>query len=248
MSIIGQLSLILYAAVHTGQSCENVFIEAVKRERPVISQSDMMQLRVLSEAACRSSNPDIIWQIAYQESSFRFDIVRINTQGKEQVLSGQKAHSFLQNLKRSQEKINVDIGVMQINWHWHRQHFDHDPISMLNPEKQVQYIMNHLTPKIVQRCADDWVGCYHHPSNRYRAKSYQKKVLGKSKSLAVNVVQHMQSSLTALAAESKRGLPPIRKEQFYQTLERSLQMNPPEDLELATIGQLLAEMENTVNY
>ncbi|MFW7381026.1 MAG: hypothetical protein ACOH5I_19580 [Oligoflexus sp.] len=119
-------------------------------------------------------------------------------------------------------------------------------IAMLDPKNQVEYIIKHLSSNMVQRCADRWVGCYHHPSNADRAQAYQKKVLDKSKILTVNILNHMKEKLSSLSIEVASTLPQIQKEEFYQTWQRSIQMNPPEDLEYALLD--FFTMDRTRDY
>src|SRR4051812_32242713 len=74
------LSVILYAAAHAGQNCETVFQQTAAKVNPeVISESERPYLEELAAAACQTTNPDIIWQIVNQESSFRFVIARDNS-------------------------------------------------------------------------------------------------------------------------------------------------------------------------
>jgi len=243
MSIIATLSLILYAAAHTGQTCETVFVESARRLKGVISSSDEKQLEVLSRAACATSNPDIIWQIAYQESSFRTDIISINENGASRVLKGEEAYAYLRDLKTSQKRSNVDIGVMQINWRWHGHKFNFDPIEMMKPERQVEYILEEISPYTVSRCAKDWVGCYHNPSNANLAQGYQRKVLLKTKELASSLLYHIQDSLASMELERRKTLPVIQKKQFYEVWNRAIKMKPPEDLELALYERNLLHID-----
>lgn len=243
MTTLSTLSLILYAAFHTGQSCETVFRESVQRIRPISSETSQMHLQTLSEAACKTSNPDIIWKLAYQESSFRFDIIRINIDDEHKIMTGKKAHEYLENLKQTQEKFNIDIGVMQINWRWHGHRFNYDPTAMIQPERQVRYIMEQLSPSMVKRCAEAWVGCYHHPSDRHRAERYQKMVLDKTEHLATSLLNYMEESFVEMDTDKKRLLPPFRKKDFKQVLQRSLKMLPPEELNISLFEHVLTHFD-----
>ena len=73
------MSLILYTAYQTMQPCALVFQETAKAANPKTDFSaDQVLLEEFAKAACETSNPDMLWQLAQQESGFRFNIVRLN--------------------------------------------------------------------------------------------------------------------------------------------------------------------------
>ncbi|MDQ3230374.1 MAG: hypothetical protein M3Q07_01025, partial [Pseudobdellovibrionaceae bacterium] len=159
------LSVILYAAAHAGQNCETVFQETAAKVNPnVMTNGERPYLEELASAACQTTNPDIIWQIVNQESSFRFVIARDNSEEGGRVYRGAAAINFLKDLRRksprSKEKAaSVDIGAMQFNWAWHQDSFGRDPLRMLSPAAQVEYLLEKFGEHIYQRCSSKWVGC-----------------------------------------------------------------------------------------
>ncbi len=76
----------------------------------------------------------------------------------------------------AQGKRSIDIGLMQINWRYHRQRLG-DPWQALDPYHNLR-----VGAGILQDCYDtehDWwasVGCYHAPGNPARAARYRRRV------------------------------------------------------------------------
>ena len=209
MNILAAASMIIYTAIHTGQSCEKVFVDSVMEIRKQrISAQERPKLDRFAKAACETSNPDIFWQIAKQESSFRFDIVRVNKQAK--VLQRSKAKQYVQKLKNTQIGYNADIGVMQINWYWHRSGFKNDPVKMLDPAEQVKYIEAQMAPSMAKRCStSNWVGCYHNPSDKERARKYQRSVKKSARLLTMTLLNYMKKTLNTMSVAKKKKLSPL---------------------------------------
>ncbi len=228
------LSVILYAAAHAGQNCETVFQETASKVNPeVVSDEERPYLQELAAAACQTTNPDIIWQIVNQESSFRFVIARDNSDGEGKVYRGPAAINFLKDLKKKarqnpEKSANIDIGAMQFNWVWHGNAFDRDPVRMLSPAAQVDYFIEKFGESIYQRCLNKWVGCYHNASDSQRGSRYQSAVLKKGRVLQLEALYFLQASLKAMSSEQKAQLPRIRKDEFYQVLSLSRDMRLPE--------------------
>jgi hypothetical protein len=223
------LSLILYAAVHSGQPCENVFQETARKANPGgLATDEQDYLAELAEAACDTSNPDIIWQIVQKESNFRFIIVRDNGPEQTRVLRGAKALAFLKRLPQKGQARNVDIGVMQFNWGWHRRGFDANPLRMLEPSAQVDYLLEHYGNAIFRRCSSRWVGCYHNSTDAERAAEYESAVRKKRQLLALVAIRYLQRARIALSFEQKAKLPVIRKEEVRALLRPSPSVPLPE--------------------
>ena len=229
MNILAAASMIIYASVHTGQSCEKVFVDSVKEIRKShMSRAELPKLKRFAKAACETSNPDIFWQIAKQESSFRFNIVRVNKQAK--VIQKDEAINYVKDLKKSQLAHNADIGVMQINWYWHRKGFKYDPVKMLDPAEQVKYIQANMAPNMAKRCSvDSWVGCYHNPSNKKRASNYQSKVKKSARLLTMTLLHYMKRTLAKMPKNQKDKLPVVKKKDFYLTYRNLVKMQVPSD-------------------
>ena len=177
-------SIILATALLLGETCEVVFKQSAYMAYPDRrNDAEESYMNKLATAACKTKDPDIIWSIVSTESAFRFRVIRIN--GTRKMLTGDKAISYLQNLKRhsnSKRISNVDIGAMQFNYYWHNATFSRDPIRMLDPSRQVAYFVKVFKPSIVRRCGQGWVGCYHNSRNHVRAKAY-KTLIAQSKAL-----------------------------------------------------------------
>lgn len=227
------LSVILYAAAHAGQNCETVFQETAAKVNPAVnSELERPYLEELASAACQTTNPDIIWQIVNQESSFRFVIARDNS-GEGRTYRGAEAISFLKDLKKKsrrypEKSANVDIGAMQFNWAWHQEGFGRDPLRMLSPAAQIDYLLEKFGETIYQRCLNKWVGCYHNAKDSERGSRYQSQVLKKGRILQLQALYYLKTSLKDMSPEQKASLPRIRKEEFYQVLSLSRDMPLPE--------------------
>ncbi|MDR0329143.1 MAG: lytic transglycosylase domain-containing protein [Rickettsia sp.] len=71
---------------------------------------------------------------------------------------------------------NIDIGVMQINWYWHKRHFS-SLDEMLTPKNNVKYAAKLLTDLYLQH--GDWQKAVrlYHSAKPYHHKQYSRKVL-----------------------------------------------------------------------
>ena len=75
-----------------------------------------------------------------------------------------------------QGKRSIDIGLMQVNWRWHRDTLG-DSWQALDPDHNLR-----VGAKILASCyrdhRDRWdaVGCYHAPNNATFANRYRKNV------------------------------------------------------------------------
>lgn len=71
---------------------------------------------------------------------------------------------------------SVDIGVMQVNWHFHQHRLGNSWLA-LEPQHNLTVAANIL--KDCYRKRHNWwasVGCYHAPSNQKRAERYRARV------------------------------------------------------------------------
>ncbi|HYX35401.1 MAG TPA: hypothetical protein VE954_20080 [Oligoflexus sp.] len=218
---LNSLSLILYAAYHSLQPCEVVFQETAKSANPSVNfKVEQPYLEEFAKAACKTSNPDVLWLIAQQESNFRFTIVRAN--GPEpKIYRGDEALAFLKNLKDAPTvgRPNIDIGALQFNWGWHKEGFQNDPMAALSPRKQVDYFLKTFGGEIYRRCANQWVGCYHNQTDQARANRYQSAVLKKGKTLALHSLLYLRTYRSQLAASERQLLPMVKKDDFYKIFE-----------------------------
>lgn len=205
------LSIIAFVAALTNQPCPQVFEDLTKDfMKPERYLSESLQLRDLAQEACRTTNPDIVWQIAKVETNFGFDILRFNKTHK--VLRGEQAVGYLEGLKETKKPVNIDIGVMQVNWYWHRPFFRTDPLVMAQPQMQVRYLVEEMAPFVKKFCRTNWIGCYHNPANGPRAKRYNKWIAGARGSLrraASKYLKHLPQPIPlapglALSKEQER--------------------------------------------
>lgn len=231
------LSVILYAAIHSGQSCETVFQETARAANPgALLKAEQPYLQELAHAACQTNNPDIIWQIVQQESNFRFLIVRQNAGRR--IYRGEEALQYLDRLARNEADSNVDVGVMQLNWAWHSEGFRKNPNLMLAPAKQVDYLLDHYGDFIVRRCEERWVGCYHHPYDPVSAARYEKLVQKRGRLLAAETLDFLESSRKAMSPEQKAVLPLIVREEIFEVLDQAKDQPLPQK-EFFSVAQFL---------
>ncbi len=231
------LSVILYAALHSGQSCEAVFQHAAYEANAAVATLDeQTAMKRLAAAACQTNNPDIIWQIIQTESNFRFAIVRINGPRSSVVLQGRKALRYAESLPPS--AANVDMGAMQLNWTWHRHEFENNPRRMLEPVNQVNYLLERFGDSMYRLCSGKWVGCYHNPTRPSLARSYEKIVRSNGRLLGAISLGFAISKRMQLSAEEQAALPPIRNDDYEAVLKRAQELPLPR-LELFSVAQLL---------
>lgn len=219
------LSLIMYAAYNAMLPCEAVFQETAKAANPAIDFAiEQPYLEEFAKAACQTSNPDILWLIAQQESNFRFAIVRENGPTPH-IHKGRDAVDFLKRFKAASEdpnsgmSRNFDIGVLQFNWNWHSDGFKNDPTKALSPRKQVDYFLRKFGSEIFRRCDERWVGCYHNQTDSERAMRYQTAVVKKGKTLALRTLTFLRDYRQSMTAEERKLLPIVLKEDFYKVFE-----------------------------
>lgn len=215
------LSLLLYAAYVSLQPCETLFTETAKSANPKMNWSaEEPYLREFAKAACQTSNPDVLWLIAQQESNFRFQIIRVNGETPK-VLEGDEARALLESMRRNPEANpkNVDIGVLQINWLWHQKGFSQNPELALSPARQVDYFLKEFGVEIERRCDERWVGCYHNQSDPVRSQRYQQAVLKKGKVLALQALYAIRSHRKGLTAEERKVMPAVKKDEFYRVFD-----------------------------
>ena len=197
MSILAETSLILLTSLYTGKPCTEVFSElALERMTKKNRLEERAYVEELSSHACMTSNPDLVWQIAMVETGFQFRIIRFN-RGKGVVWRGAKAQRYLDTLKASRRATNLDIGVMQVNWYWHRSFFDNDPVAMMRPKNQIRYLVQKMGPLLSRICKDKWLGCYHNPANGPRAKKYNRSVKAARKVLKDSTLALIEDSLSS---------------------------------------------------
>lgn len=223
------LSLILYAAYNSLQPCETVFKETAKAANPTLDFTlEQAYLDEFASAACETSNPDMLWLIAQQESNFRFRII-VENKEKPLTLKGDEALVYLKKLKKAAPvgRPNVDIGVLQFNWGWHQKGFHQNPLLALSPRKQVDYFLKTFGKEIYRRCDEQWVGCYHNQKDNDRAQRYQLAVQRKGQLLALKTLYFIRDHRKNLSPEELRLVPEINKEDFYRTLETARGMPLP---------------------
>jgi len=218
--IASSFGVILYVALHSGKSCDSAFRDMARAVG--FKSKDPMEIAAMNEfssAACRTSNPDIIWQLAYQESGFRFQLVRENlANGFGNIYQDDAALRFLARMKPSDSSRNIDIGVMQFNWNWHHQGFLHNPLLALTPKAQVDYFLKTFSGEIYERCQGRWVGCYHSSNNQSRAQKYEGEVLEKGRLLRLHALQYLRKIRSGMDELRRRKLPPILQDDVDQLI------------------------------
>ena len=89
--------------------------------------------------------------------------------------SREDAHRALRRYL-AQGKRSIDIGLMQVNWRWHRDKLG-DPWQALDPDHNLQ-VGASILASCYREGRDRWdaVGCYHAPNNLTFASRYRKNV------------------------------------------------------------------------
>ncbi|WP_158998775.1 transglycosylase SLT domain-containing protein [Pigmentibacter ruber] len=123
-----------------------------------------------AKAACKTQNPDILWQIAHVESAFKIRIV--NIAGKK-TLTGDQAKKYLMN--GISKNSNIDIGPLQINWRANGSKFKFEPINFLNGDFSVNFLSNNILKNYVSTCGTKWINCYH-SYDKSRGTQYREKI------------------------------------------------------------------------
>lgn len=169
-------SIIVYVSLITGAPCHQVFIDTALLVNPR-AVAEMEMLKSFATVSCQTDNPDLLWQLAYVESSFQFDMVRVNNGADDfKILVGKQAKAYLKTLKKNGPNINADLGVIQMNWAAHKKGYGYDSVKMIQPAAQVEYLVNQMVSSLTGKCGKNWVGCYHSWANGERAANYRKQV------------------------------------------------------------------------
>lgn len=129
--------------------------------------------------------PDILYSIAFAESGYQYRSVynpwpwTLNIEGKAYRFTD-KASTLVRLRRAINHQQSVDIGIMQINWRWHKHRFNTiestlDPYTNLQVGAKILLEQHHII--------NDWwlaVGRYHAPSQNQRsiqrAKQYALRV------------------------------------------------------------------------
>ena len=162
---------IQFVAKQTNQSCSQIFLKSafLTKKKENYSTEDLKRLVDFSRAACLTSNPDIIWQIAYVESGFEMRVIGIPGKGK---LVGSAAENFTKNLT---SPINIDIGPIQINWRAHGFHSGFAPEQFFSGVFSLDYATKKIVPNVLRDCKSNWINCYNSKNQRL-GQVYRKKI------------------------------------------------------------------------
>lgn len=160
-----------YVAKMRDIPCHVLFLAAAGKATSNNLPADERVLMLnFAKAACNTQNPDILWQIAHVESSFKIRIINI---GGKKTLIGEKAKEFL--LNGISNDLNVDIGPLQINWRANGSKFKFEPISYLSGDFSVSFLANNILKNYVSSCGTKWINCYH-SYNSERGQQYRQKI------------------------------------------------------------------------
>ena len=128
--------------------------------------------------------PEVLYAVALTESARQVDSTgnvrpwpwTLNVGGKGYFYASREdAHRALRRFL-AQGKRSIDIGLMQVNWRWHRDKLG-DPWQALDPEHNLQ-VGARILATCYQERRDRWdaVGCYHAPNNKKFASRYRRNV------------------------------------------------------------------------
>ncbi len=227
------MSILLYTALQSMQPCEKVFVDTAMASNPKFALEEKTYLEEFAKASCNTSNPDALWLLAYQETNFRFLIVRENLGKDFKITRGNEAIKTLKRLKAETAKdkvanLNVDIGVMQFNWRWHGANFEKDPLAALSPKKQVKYLIEKFSPYIYDACDIAWIGCYHNQANVELTGKYFTSVFKKAETLTSLSLKFLKVNRSRLSGEQLDQLPPVRVADIKQSLAYTRSFPRPE--------------------
>ncbi|BBH51610.1 hypothetical protein [Fluviispira sanaruensis] len=151
--------------------CHSIFLAAAgKVTSQKLPPDERIEILEFAKAACRTKNPDIIWQIAHVESSFKMKVILV--EGKN-ILTGKNAEVFLK--KGLAKDKNVDIGPLQINWRANGARSGFEPIEFMSGDFSVNFLSNRILKGYVKSCGNNWINCYH-SYNEDRGRSYRIKI------------------------------------------------------------------------
>lgn len=160
-----------YVAKKRDIPCHVLFLAAAGRATSNKLPADERLLMLnFAKAACKTKNPDILWQIALVESSFKIRIV--NIAGKK-TLIGEDAKKYL--LNGVEKDSNIDIGPLQINWRANGSKYQFEPINFLNGDFSVHFLANNILQSYVSSCGSKWINCYH-SYDKQRGYQYRQKI------------------------------------------------------------------------
>jgi soluble lytic murein transglycosylase-like protein len=151
---------------------------------PICLADESVPVGYASAARAHGIPADVFYAVALTESGKVVDGFRtrrpwpwtLNVGGKGYFYASRDdAHRALQRFL-AEGKRSIDIGLMQVNWRWHRDKLG-DPWRALDPDHNL-----HVGARILANCyqerGDRWdaVGCYHAPNNPAFARRYSKTV------------------------------------------------------------------------
>ena len=128
----------------------------------------------------------LLYAVALAESGTVVDARRhrrpwpwtLNVSGQGRFFPSRQAASQALEAELTAGRESVDIGLMQINWRYHKARLA-SPTRALDPYHNLR-VAAEILRDCYRRRGDWWdaVGCYHAPSNARRAARYQQGVLG----------------------------------------------------------------------
>ena len=128
--------------------------------------------------------PEVLYAVALTESARQVDSTgnvrpwpwTLNVQGQGHFFASRKEAEFALQQHFDQGRTSIDIGLMQVNWRYHRQRLG-SPQLALDPYHNLR-----VAAEILRDCHQSrqvwWaaVGCYHAPNSPQRADRYRARV------------------------------------------------------------------------
>lgn len=145
------------------------------------------------ERVAKKSNidPEILYSVSLKEARMLYtrDTVRPhpwtirNAEGPQRYKSRIEAQIGLTKALKTDPYIKIDIGLMQINWHYHK-HRVENPFDLLDPKRAVEIGAEILSEAINSKPGDLEYGIGSYYSNQEkRARSYGSDILRMAKEL-----------------------------------------------------------------
>ena len=128
--------------------------------------------------------PEVLYAVALTESARQVDTTgnvrpwpwTLNVQGRGHFFASREEAEVALQQHFDQGRRSIDIGLMQVNWRYHRQRLG-SPQLALDPYHNLR-----VAAEILRDChqsRQDWwaaVGCYHAPNSPQRAARYRARV------------------------------------------------------------------------
>jgi hypothetical protein len=156
-----------HSAQHDHQAYENTPKRSEDLSERVVdaasNASFINAIFTLSDAVCKTSNPDILWSLAAVESAFQFEYVDLQT--RPVPLVGKHAVKFTDLMNQQPEKsahLKVDIGPFGIPWMNAGRYGQKRPAAFFDGYESILFLASSFVKDKFSSCSDpSWAKCYY---------------------------------------------------------------------------------------